>query len=311
MRIAIYGNFSVPYCSEVHYANVLSKMGHEVIRLQENTVRTNAALRVGLQSNVFVWIHSHGFMNRGTLSMKQVIQSLKNANIPTVAYHLDLYMGLDRWKEYENSDYFKVEHFFTVDKLMADWFNENTQVKGHFLPAGVYDDEVIALEPQRVDYEVVFVGAKNYHNDWPYRPQLIAFLRDTYKDKFLLVGRDGIGTKRGLELNQIYSNAKIAIGDTLNIGFNYPYYSSDRLFESIGRGAFTIYPRIKGLEDYYEDGKEIVFYEHGNLEDLKYKIDYYLTHDDEREKIRKAGFERTKKEHLYSMRWEEILDKVC
>jgi spore maturation protein CgeB len=96
----------------------------------------------------------------------------------------------------------------------------------------------------------------------------------------------------------------------LNIGFNYPYYTSDRLFESTGRGGFTIYPRIKGLEEYFEDGKEIVFYEHGNLEDLSSKIDKYLKDDAEREKIRMAGHEKTKNDHTYLNRWTEIMNEL-
>jgi spore maturation protein CgeB len=108
----------------------------------------------------------------------------------------------------------------------------------------------------------------------------------------------------------MYAKTKIAIGDSLNIGFNYPYYTSDRLFESTGRGGFTIYPRIKGLEEYFEDSKEIVFYEHGNFEDLSNKIDKYLADDEEREKIRMAGHERTKTEHTYLNRWTAIMNEL-
>ena len=77
-----------------------------------------------------------------------------------------------------------------------------------------------------------------------------------------------------------------------------------------GRGGFTIYPRIKGLEEYFKDGDEIVFYEHGNLEDLKIKIDKYLENDIERERIRLNGHNRTKKEHTYVHRWANILETL-
>lgn len=102
---------------------------------------------------------------------------------------------------------------------------------------------------------------------------------------------------------------KIAIGDSLNINFNYPYYTSDRLFESTGRGGFTIYPKIVGLEQYFNED-EIVWYEHGNLDQLKQKIDYYLEHNEERESIRKLGHERTKREHTYVHRWSAILKEL-
>jgi spore maturation protein CgeB len=81
------------------------------------------------------------------------------------------------------------------------------------------------------------------------------------------------------------------------------------MFESTGRGGFTIYPRIKGLEYLFTD-KEIVLYEHGNLKDLDEKINYYLDNDSERELIRFAGHERTKREHTYVHRWTAILKEL-
>jgi spore maturation protein CgeB len=82
------------------------------------------------------------------------------------------------------------------------------------------------------------------------------------------------------------------------------------LFESTGRGGFTIYPRIKGLEEYFKDKEEIVFYQHGNLEDLKSKIDEYLFDGVSRENIRFAGHERTKSEHTYVHRWQSIISEL-
>ena len=53
-----------------------------------------------------------------------------------------------------------------------------------------------------------------------------------------------------------------------------------------------------------------MFYEHGNLEDLKTKIDEYILDGVSREKIRTAGHERTKKEHTYVHRWASILETL-
>jgi hypothetical protein len=231
-----------------------------------------------------------------------------------MTYHLDLWFGLRRQQDLEKDNFYKtIGHFFTVDKLMADWFNENTDVKGHFIPAGVYDKECYIHEdynPNKFEHDVIFVGSKGYHPEHPYRPQLIDYLKETYGKRFLHVGGDGdTGTVRGDKLNKIYANSKVAVGDSLNIGFNYPYYTSDRMFESTGRGGFTIYPRIKGLEDLFTD-EEIVLYEHGNLKDLDKKINYYLEHDEQRESIRMAGHNRTKTDHTYVHRWTAILKEL-
>lgn len=303
MKIAFYGNFSVDYCSEVHYAKTLRDMGHEVIELQEPRVSADRLYEIAAACDLFVWVHTHGWDTPNF--------DVRKVSVPTVAYHLDLYMPIERWKQYEASDYFHVDHFFTVDMQMAEWLTNNTTSTGHFLLPGVFKQECVMLEAQPAAYEVIFVGSKGYHPEWPYRPQLIDWLKQTYRDRFLHVGGDGdTGTVRGLALNQIYANAKVAVGDTLAPNFNYPYYTSDRMFESVGRGAFSVYPRIDGLDDIMLDGVHHVTYRHGDFNDLKTKIDYYLDTPHERERIRQAGFEYVKQQHTYHNRWEEILNVV-
>jgi Glycosyl transferases group 1 len=283
--------------------------------MQEDQSPSDLILLEAKNSDLFIWVHTHGWTTPGPWSMYDVLDSLKEAGVPTMTYHLDLWFGLNREADLQDDPFYKkIGNFFTVDKLMADWFNENTGVQGHFLTAGVYDKECYIhpeYQADSFDYDVIFVGSRNYHPQWQYRPELINFLRNTYGSRFLHVGGDGdTGVVRGDALNRIYARSKIAIGDTLNIGFNYPYYTSDRLFESTGRGGFTIYPRIKGLEEYFEDGKEIVFYEHGNFDDLKTKIDEQLVNDEKREAMRVAGHNRAKTEHTYVNRWATILETL-
>jgi len=311
-RYTFVGNFISESSSESQYAKLLEKMGHKIYRIQESGARREKIWRESLRSDALIFIHTHHWSTRGNISFEDLFLGLKKAGIPTLSYHLDLYLGLGRQTDLETDPFYKnIEYFFTVDKLMADWFNENTSVKGVFLPAGVFDDEAYMLPPKRVSYDILFTGSSNYHPEYPFRQQLIAFLSETYGDRFLHVGKDTVmGNVRGEALNQLYANAKVTIGDTLNIGFSYPWYSSDRLFEVTGRGGFLIYPDIQGLDTFFKRDKEVVFYKHGDLTDLKEKIDHYLNNESEREAIRKAGFERTKRDHLYSHRWNFILETI-
>lgn len=312
MKIAFVGNFAVDFTSETHWSKSLETLGHEVLRMQEHTVPTETILERSLECDMFIWVHSHRVVIPGKLKIEEVLGKLNEKGIPTVAYHLDLYMGLDRWKSYSVDPYMNaLKYFFTVDKKMADWLNKNTKTKAFYVPAGVFDREVNMMKPQRVGYDIIFTGSSEYHPEFPFRSQLVKFLKNTYGRKFIHIGHGGdIGQKRGHQLNQIYRNAKIVVGDTLQLNFDYPYYYSDRLFEVPGRGGFMIFPDIKGVEDCYEPNKEMVFYKHGDLSDLKSKIDYYLQHDAEREAIRLAGFERTKSDHTYVDRWKTILEMV-
>lgn len=313
MRIVFLGNFGVSYSSENHHKASLEALGHTVIAMQEGRVNAVQIASECLNADIFVWVHTHGWETAG--DMIQVLKNLKRLGIPSVTYHLDLWFGLDREKDLAADSFYRhIEHFFTVDMKMADWFNQHTDVKGHYLPAGVFHEESYTNLLADHVRDIVFVGSKGYHPEWPYRPQLINWLKDTYGDQFTHVGGDGeIPTTRGEDLNLLYSTSKIAIGDTLCKGFDYPYYLSDRIFETTGRGGFIIHPYIKGIEDLFViDGpeKEVVTYQFGDFEQLKALIDYYLENDEEREAIRARGNKRTRNDHNYVVRWGRILSVI-
>ena len=314
MRITFLGNHSVDFSSESHHCKSLESLGHQVIRLQEGQDTGERVLAEALASDMLVVVHTHGVTTPG-LPIHEVITRVEQAAIPTVTYHLDLWLGLQRQHDLEHDPFYRsIGWFFTCDKLMADWFCEKTAVKGRFLPAGVYDAECyISTEPSQYANDVVFVGSRRYHPEHPWRPQLIDFLRATYGDRFTHVGGDGdTGTLRGDELNRAYANSKVAVGDTLCLGFDYPYYASDRLFECAGRGGMQVFPHITGLDEFYTDGKHLRYFRYGDFDQLKSLIDYYL--DDanawERERIRKDGHQHTKDHHTYRHRWTTILNEV-
>lgn len=316
MHITFLGNFGVDFSSETHHVKSIEALGHTVTKLQEGEATSQEVLAAAYQSDIFVWVHTHGWNTPGE-PMRNVLKVLKENNIPTLTYHLDLWLGLDRQKDMQKDDYWYIEHFFTADANMAVWLNKNTEIKGHYLPAGVFHEECYMVDlPKK--YDVVFVGSRGYHPEWPYRPKLIDWLKTTYGDRFFHFGGDGLGVVRGHELNKVYGQSKVVVGDTLCLNFNYPNYFSDRLFETTGRGGFLIFPDIKGIDDLFiPDGEphydsEIIKYPFDNFEMLKHKIDTWLKPENEkdRERIRKNGFERTKNHHTYLNRWQTIFDKV-
>jgi hypothetical protein len=275
--------------------------------LQEPSTAVSVITEQALRADAFVWIHTHGWDTPG---IDFALRAIKNAGIPTLTYHLDLWWGLQRQKDVRSSPYWDLDHFFTVDKKMADWLTDNTPVKGHYLPAGVFDEECfISSEPSPFANDVIFVGSRGYHPEWPWRPQLIDWLRETYGSRFTHIGGDGdSGTLRGAALNAAYSGSKVAVGDTLCLGFDYPWYASDRLFEAPGRGGFQIFPRIKGIPELFDGTME--FFNFGDFDGLKDLIDYYLEHEQPREALRTMCHEHVKTHHTYVQRWETILETI-
>lgn len=75
-----------------------------------------------------------------------------------------------------------------------------------------------------------------------------------------------------------------------------------------GCGSFLLTQDADGLKECYVDGKEVVIFK--DAKDLVVKIKYYLEHEEDRELIAKAGYERTMRDHTYEKRFNEIFTKI-
>jgi spore maturation protein CgeB len=62
------------------------------------------------------------------------------------------------------------------------------------------------------------------------------------------------------------------------------------------------------LAQYFEPGKEIIFYKDSN--ELINKINYYLEHSKEAVKIGLAGRKRALTDHTWEKRWKQLLE-IC
>lgn len=85
-------------------------------------------------------------------------------------------------------------------------------------------------------------------------------------------------------------------------------YWSNRVWNACGFGAFTLHPYCERLAEMYEDGKEIVFY--NDREHLHKLVKWWLEDDDGRTAIGRAALERTKVQHTYRHRVEQMLKVV-
>lgn len=79
-----------------------------------------------------------------------------------------------------------------------------------------------------------------------------------------------------------------------------------RTFEVPGAGGFLLTGKVRGLDRYYRPGQEVAVYD--GVDDLVEQIRYFLSHPEQRDRIARAGFERTRAEHTYEQRLSEVLD---
>jgi hypothetical protein len=82
-NIVFLGNFEVSYSSENHHASSLESLGHTVTKLQERKAKTQTILEKALESDLFIWVHTHGWETGGNISMDDVLNKLNSAGVPT------------------------------------------------------------------------------------------------------------------------------------------------------------------------------------------------------------------------------------
>ena len=111
---------------------------------------------------------------------------------------------------------------------------------------------------------------------------------------------------RGGNLSEVIRSTKIILGDSVYS----PRYWSNRIYETLGRGGFIIHPNIEGLEEEFTYYKHFIPYDYGDFEGLFDKIDYYLTHDNEREYIAQQGREHVMEHHTLLHRCKSLLQSV-
>jgi hypothetical protein len=297
-KILYFGSFGKSYDTEVYVANTLETLGCEVTR--RPTTKTSFEEFVELMN--MKWdavVFSKGWFVFDQDKLAEIIKNTKNT---TIGWFWDLCWGTKREKLLVEHHLFKCDIVLTSDGGDRDW--NRYGIKHRTLRQGIYEPEaVLGNKKDDFDYDVVFVGT-NVHADafgWFERDRLIKFLKRTYGTSFK---QFGVSREiRNLELNDLYASARVVVGDSVYA----KNYWSNRLYETIGRGGFLVFPNVPGIEKEFVPYKHFIPYEYGDYEGLKTKIDYYIKHDKEREEIKLAGFEYCKNNLTYTHRCRELL----
>ena len=298
MKIVFVGNFDVPFSTESHHKRTWEDMGHQVAALQENRTTTEAILGACRGAQLLAITHTHGYPMGGTMSGEEMLQKVRDMGIPSFSYHLDLYFGLNTLdkRDQRTGDHWswKVDHFFSTDGSHEAEYKARG-VNHHYLPPGVVEYGCFKGTPCEIfASDVGFVGSIGYHPEYPFRTRMVEALKKHYGTRF----RTYAGMREAA-LNNVYASIKVVVGDHCFAG--QPFYWSDRLPETCGRGGFLLYPATEGLTI------PTATYKPQDIGDLIQKIDYYLAHEEERLQIRDAAFEHVKKNDTYTQRLQEVL----
>jgi len=170
-----------------------------------------------------------------------------------------------------------------------------------------YKPTIDRLDPRCEIYDTCFIGNNNGGIS-PDRNVYIPKLYEKYKIK--VVGRGFnvssivVETK---EIANILKNSKIALNFTTKIN-PCELQMSDRIYKILGCNSFCLTQPIQGLEQLFQNKKHLVVFD--GYEDLCNKIDYYLEHEEEREKIALEGQKEVLEKHTINIRVKQYLEEI-
>lgn len=170
------------------------------------------------------------------------------------------------------------------------------------------------LKPQKI-YDTVFVGglSREHKN----RIQFFEQLAEKTALAWWGYGVENLadnsplkkayqGPAWALTMYENLFNARISLNQHIDVARNYA--NNMRLYESTGVGTMLLTDYKDNLHTLFGVDTEVAVYH--NAQDCLGKIDYYLTHEKERQQLAEAGQHRTLNEHTYHHRMQEFVEII-
>lgn len=104
---------------------------------------------------------------------------------------------------------------------------------------------------------------------------------------------------------------KVFRASKINLNFTIPNIKSGiplRIWDVLGSGGFLLTNYQAEIPYYFKEGTDLVCFD--GIDDLREKVGYYLTHEEERREIAYNGYQKVKREHSYIERIRTILDTI-
>jgi hypothetical protein len=307
VRVAYVGNFGPSHSTESHVGTALEADGLDLVRHQEDEVDWDRLAAEVADADFVLWTHTEGLAGPQTYDAQR--RFLDSVEVPTAVLHLDLWHGLGREHLVRESPHFRCDVVCTADGGHDDAWKA-AGVNHHWLPPGVSEAECVPGTP-RDEYrsELAFVGSwqGGYHRESKHRFELVRFLQKRYGNRCKFWPRKHEPAVRGDALRDLYASVDLAVGDSCMAG-SIDRYWSDRVPETVGRGACLLHPAVPGLEEHFKHGEHLLTYTPFDFADLGCLIDYYLDHPDERRTIAAAGREHVLATATYEVRVEQLID---
>jgi hypothetical protein len=281
-----------------HYVRCLERLGHRVFRFgfpglvsgpddgayiepgfgPEITLE-GIEEAAGFQPDLLLYIDPQGLIPRG----------IERAAYPTACILCDTHLRLD--VRLLVARFF--DHVFLYHRNYLRHFVEHPPARVHWHPYACDLELFHPCGPQR-DLDVGFIGQWHLH---PARAKVLSTVAERFSMNEQRYYRQS-------EIPSVYARAKIVVNDPARDDLNF------RTFEAMSCGALLLTRRVcNGQELLFEEGHHYAAF--SNEKELLEKLDFYLSHDEEREGIAAAGLAEIRSNHRLEHRIGQLLRDVA
>ncbi len=236
-----------------------------------------ARMPKGFTPDFFLWVES---------GLDGPPAGLEMLAIPKAAYFIDTHLHIENHINLAR----QFDVVFLAQREYIPAFKERGIANVHWLPLGC-DPEIHGKREMAKIYDIGFAGSITPQHQR--RAALLEKLQRRFNVKIERVFLE--------EMAELYSASKIVFNNAIRNDLNM------RVFEALCSGSLLLTDNAEGLADFFEDRRHLVVYTDANIEEL---AAYYLSHDEERESIAKAGRDMVLGEHTYAHRSEQIVARM-
>jgi spore maturation protein CgeB len=281
----------------IHFSTVLRRMGHtvmdlnvacdatglnapgRVVRGYPATARLSDLLEDTGAADLYLYVEPMGLIPQG----------LEKAPIPTACVISDCHRSLRPRQQL--AKFF--DHIFLYQRNYLRSFIEHPSSNIHWLPYACDTKFFRDLRMAR-DLDVAFIG------------KLMEPRSERRRALALISRRCQVNEQRYYlqkEIPAVYSRSKIVLNIPLGDDLNF------RFFEALSCGALLLTKRLSnGQDDLFKEG---LHYEAFSTEaEMLDKVDYYLNHQEERERIAAAGHTEVLSRHDLELRLNGLLETI-
>jgi hypothetical protein len=169
---------------------------------------------------------------------------------------------------------------------------------------------IIPIENRKYDIAVFFNPVESNNFNRLTRRQIAQYIKENFSDRKIWVGIAGNAGKKGRcgIGNELYYQTML--DSKIVVNCNPEGWEGDyRLFEALSCSPLVMSdPMITPVINKFVDGEHLVYY--NSFSTLKSKIEFYLDHLSEAQKIATSGYEHVMKYHKTSDRIDEIINTI-